>query len=649
MSLKASRILEINSICYIKINKKCIMKQLKISYLTSKIFRIFTFVIIGMATTLTVQAADVSFSGRTNTDWATASNWSTGTVPTSADEITIDARKSVTIANGATISVRRITLLEGASLTNNGTLTILPSTSTLGSALTVMGQCTFVNQGTLTVSSVNQSTASNTIAILGTANAFTFNGTTNLSAKIGVYIFTFAEAASASIGGTGFTVGSAAAPSLATVFGLGGLRSSLTVNSGTTITLYIGTDQKGFRLSGSTAFTNNGIVKIYPGSAVAGVTSFGIQLWNSANNLISTLTNNGTLTISGFERPMVFGLSSATTTGSQTFLNTGTANISTSDAPGTFGFFINKSFAFTFNNSGVLNLQSAYRSFQLFDNTLASQQINNVGTINITDGVVGSVAASASTYPTINNKSGGVINFNYGYPTGSKIATENVIINNNNGAQINGSCTFSASTLVTDAGSTLSPGDFAGGVSSIGFMILTPSAPGNKFPLNGNVSMQVNGVTTAGTDYDRINCPDIDVTNATMTVTTYQSFTPKIDDYVALIYAESSKTGTFSSTNLPNGWILQTSEKNEAIKFTGASAISELKVDYKITKSNGNLTVDFDNDFSAKVDLFDLRGNVIVSREIFSQFTLPVDTYKGVYIMRIASGNASTYIKLIFN
>ena len=89
--------------------KKRIMKQLKISYLTSKFFRIFTFMIIGMATTLTVQAADVSFSGRTNTDWSTGSNWSTGTVPTSADEITIDARKSVTIANGATISVRRIT------------------------------------------------------------------------------------------------------------------------------------------------------------------------------------------------------------------------------------------------------------------------------------------------------------------------------------------------------------------------------------------------------------------------------------------------------------------------------------------------------------------------------------------------------------
>jgi len=625
------------------------MKYCKITYLNLKFFKIFFFVFIGMAYTLSVRAAEVTFNGTINTDWATASNWSTGTVPTSADVITIDNAKIVVISSTTTVAVERIILNTGSRLTNNGTLSVLPTTS-VGSALTLSGNCTFVNQGTITVSSANQTTASNTITITGATNVFTFNGTNNLAAKTGVNIFGFNDGAIVNIGGTGFTVGTLTTPSPTTIFGLGSVNSSVIVDNGTTITMYVGTGMKGFRLSGSTSFTNNGTVNIHAGSAVTGTTNFGIQLWNSEENLSSTFTNNGTLLISGFERPVVLGLASATNTGQQTFINNGTASFITSEVAGAYGIFVNKSFTINVNNSGTLNLQSSYRAIQMFDNTLASQQITNTGTINITKGVLASTAAAVSSYPIINNNSGGIINFNYGFPTGSKAATEKIIINNNNGAKINGSCTFAASTLVTAAGSTLSPGDFTGGVSGIGFMKLTPSSAGNKFPLNGIVSMQVNGTTTAGTDYDRINCPEIDVTNATMTVTTNQAlYTPRVDDNVALIYAETSKTGSLSSTTLPNGWIYQTSANNEAVKYTGASAISELKVDYKITKSNGNLMVDFDNDLSAKVDLFDLRGNVIVSREIFGQFSLPVETYKGVYIMRITSGNASTFIKLIFN
>ncbi len=245
------------------------MKQRKITYLTSKIFRIFAYVIIGIATTLSVKAADVTFNGTTNTDWATATNWSTGTVPTSADVITINNAKTVVISSTTTVAVERITLNAGSSLTNNGTLSILPTTS-VGSALTVSGNCTFINLGTLTVSSSSQTTASNTITIAGEAlstNNLTFNGTNNIAAKSGVNVFSFNDGSNVSIGGTGFTVGSLAAPSPSTIFGLGGVNSSLTVNNGTTITMYIGTGMKGFRLSGSTSITNNGTVNIHAGSA----------------------------------------------------------------------------------------------------------------------------------------------------------------------------------------------------------------------------------------------------------------------------------------------------------------------------------------------------------------------------------------------
>jgi len=549
------------------------MKQRKTSLFFSEIFRIFAFVIIGMATTLTVQAADVTFNGTTNTDWAEPTNWSSGTVPTSADVITIAASKSVAIANGTTVSVERMILLAGSSLTNSGTLTIAPTGATTGSALTVSGNCSFVNQGTLTVNSANQTTATNAITINGATNAFTFNGTNNLVGKTSKNIFAVATAATATIGGAGFTVGMLAAPSAATVFLLDG---TLTIDSGTTINMFIGTGMKGVGQNSSSSFTNNGVIDIKAGTGVVGTGTWGIYIYHSTNNTSSTFTNNGTLSASGFARPALFGLGSGATTGTQTFTNNGTATFTTTDVASTLGIFVNKNYAFSLNNTGTLNLYSNYRAIQLFDNTSSpSQQINNTGTINITKGVVASsTAGSVATYPAINNNLGGIINFNYGFPSGSKIATEKVILNNNSGAKINGSCTFSANTLVTATGSTLSPGDFTGGVSGYGFMILTPSATGTKFPLNGNVSMQIKGKTTAGTDYDRINCTEIDVTYATMTVAVDNSYTPVVDDEIPLIYAATSKTGPLSNTTKPRGWISITNTNNESAKYKSIIQVS---------------------------------------------------------------------------
>ena len=161
-----------------------------------------------------------------------------------------------------------------------------------------------------------------------------------------------------------------------------------------------------------------------------------------------------------------------------------------------------------------------------------------------------------------------MINFNYGVSSGSTAATSVVVLNNNSGATINGSCTFAASTLVTAAGSTLSPGDYTGGVSGIGTIVLTPSAVGTKFPLAGSVLMQIKGKTTPGTDFDKISCTEIDVTAASMTVTAdYTSYSPAVDDYITLIYAGTSKTTPFSSTSMPRGWLYDHPSTNEAAKY----------------------------------------------------------------------------------
>jgi len=613
------------------------MKQRKITLLASRIFRIFAFAIIGMATTLTVQAADVTFNGTTNTDWAESTNWSSGTVPTSADVITIAASKSVVIANGATVTVERLILNAGASLTNNGSLTIAPTGATTGSALTVLGNCSFANQATLTVNSASQTTATNAITINGATNAFTFNGTNTLVGKTGKNVFALAADATASIGGAGFTVGSLGTPSASTVFLIDGANAALTVNSGTSINLFLGTGTRGLFLNGSTSFINNGSINIQAGTGVTGTATYGVYVYHSTDNTSSTFTNNGTLSSSGFARPAVFGLGSSATAGTQTFTNTGTATFTTTNVSGTLGLFVNKSYQFTLNNTGTLNLYSNFRATQLADNY---QQIINTGTINITKGVVASsTTGSVSTYSIINNNSGGVINFNYGFPNGSKAATEKVIVNNNSGAKINGSCTFAASTLVTAAGSTLSPGDFTGGVSGYGFMILTPSATGTKFPLNGTVSMQINGKTTAGTDYDRINCTEIDVTNATMTVAVENTYTPVVDDEIPLIYAATSKTGPLSNTTKPSNWISISNLNNESVKYTTTTSLPNSEynqIDFRVT-SNG-LILKLADDYYSKVELVDLSGRLIESKIAKGEVIIGKYT-KGIYFMRLISNN----------
>ena len=519
-------------------------------------------------------SASVTFNGTTNTDWAEPTNWSTGTVPTSADVITITSNKSVVIAIGTSVSVERITLNAGTtSLTNYGTLTISPISNT-GSALTLQGNgATFDNEGTLTVTSANQTTASSTITINGNstaANSLIFNGSTTLAAKSGVSVFVIGTGATGTIGGTGFTVGSAATPSVSTVFsftsGSGtSADPSITISNGTTITIYIGGSANGIYLGGASSLTNNGTLYIYPGTGITGTSVHAIQLWETTASKVCAFTNNGTLTTTGFAQPTVFGGS----TSYGTFTNTGTATITSSDVSGALALYAGSSLAYQFSNSGTLNLYGYANAIKLSPNA-ASQTFTNTGTINITKGSITSSGTSGttSTYPTLNNNSGGVINFNYGVPVGTTTATSTVLLNNNSGATINGSCTFAASTLATAVGSTLSPGDYTGGVSGIGTIVLTPSATGTKFPLYGNLVMKIIGKTTAGIDFDKLSCTELDVTNASMTVTAdYTSYTPAVSDYIVLDYSGTSKTGPFSSTSMPRGWIYETTTTNEAAKY----------------------------------------------------------------------------------
>ncbi len=90
----------------------------------------------------TVTPCSINWTGTTNTDWATSTNWSTGYVPTSINSITIPS--SVTAPHQPVIGSTTTAVVNSLSLSSNTSSLTLNS----GSALNIYGN--FTNSGTVT-------------------------------------------------------------------------------------------------------------------------------------------------------------------------------------------------------------------------------------------------------------------------------------------------------------------------------------------------------------------------------------------------------------------------------------------------------------------------------------------------------------------
>ncbi|MFN5920727.1 MAG: hypothetical protein ACK45I_05440, partial [Bacteroidota bacterium] len=122
------------------------------------------------------------WTGATNTDWATSTNWSDGTVPISTDNVYIPSSVVnqptigsaavcgiLEIASGATLTISGSNTLTLTDLTNAGTLTANASTLSVGGV--------FTNTGTFTAGTgtVNYSGAAQTVTVV-TYNSLTLSG-----------------------------------------------------------------------------------------------------------------------------------------------------------------------------------------------------------------------------------------------------------------------------------------------------------------------------------------------------------------------------------------------------------------------------------------------------------------------------------------
>ena len=624
----------------------------------SKYSRKFLIMFVLLLCSVYTFSTKVTFKGTslTNpTDWSDATNWTSGVVPTvSVDTVVIDSNRTAIIGNGVQAFIQRLTLNFGAKLTNHGTFTISPTTVS-GSALFLSGNNTFDNEAALSITSENQTTVSAIITIGGIGNNLVFNGTTNLAAKAGNNAIVANNNSNCTISGAGFTMGDEANGTAFSPFSATSDNATIVIDKQTTINLNIGASRNGFYLSIRSNIVNNGTLTIHAGLSTSGASLHAINMWETSTSATSTncsFTNNGTLNIAGFIQPVVMG-------GTKWFAkleNTGVLNITTTSVSGAMCIF-SGNLPNVILNSGTMNLNAYSNAIKLNSTTTAVDNFINTGTINITKGNISSAANSGAilTYPTLNNNEGGIINFNYGVPVGSTSALGTVMLSNNKGGTIHGSCTFPASTLVTNDGSTLSPGDYdlVNNQSGIGTMIITPAVAGTKYVLQGRLEVQINGSNStsgaAGTLYDQLKCSEIDVTAANVSATV--GYTPSVmGEFAGVVYASTSKAGPFAWGIYSPGWdVDNTSATTVGVKYTGKTAVEEVKIPCRIINSNGNLIISMDNNISAKIDLIDLKANVIVSKEAVGSLILPVKAYKGVYFLRISSADKVQIVKLMLN
>lgn len=623
-----------------------------ITFLFKKKYRnIFIFLMTLSSWTL-AHAATVTFNGTTNSDWATASNWDTGTLPTASDNVKIAPGKTAVISSTTSVALDFIQLEAGSSLVNQGTLDLKPVTDFKGGL--VLFDASFANEGTFSINTAASSpikyhcidlkkttTGQNMVFLNGTC---TFTVSLEKGAR---YLFCVQPETSNYIGGN-FTLGSSEAGAVFGLIKFNGSYSSVFIDEGANITHYTQfANDANFGdiwfAQNNSKLENEGKIKIIA-TAGQGTNACNAFYFNPpSNNQVNTLINRGTIEVSGNSTGFLMaGGATSGVPGVINVTNSGTIDLNVPNAP--VAMSVKNATNVNFTNSGTLKLNAGTNAFKSLANLELSQVIDNTGTVTVTGGsLLGDITAPAVA-PVLNNNTNGVLNFNYGVAAGTTPATAGTVTVNNTGGIITGSCTFAPGTLNT-ANGTLSPGDDGTG---IGKMIFTPVS--GAFTLSGNVTAQVNGKTTAGTDFDQVAFTEacaLSLTDANALNLTV-GYTPAKDDKVSVI-ASTTVNGAFANPAVPTDWVMDYAGGNVAVTFIGGTGIKNpLSGLTKVYVAANQLHVNLGKADGAVVEFMDMTGRLVKSVAVQGlENAISTKNLKGVYLIRVASPAFNDCYKVI--
>lgn len=336
---------------------------------------------------------------------------------------------------------------------------------------------------------------------------------------------------------------------------------------------------------------------------------------------------------------------SSFTNASTGIINYNTVNTGTSVKP---LFFCTNSGSpkFTVTNNGTITIGTngaVTNAIKLGDSKTI---FNNAGTLTVGVGNITStlgLGVGLGTNAVFNNNTGGTLNFT-ALPIASA-ATDSVTFNNSGGT-LRGSGTFSnVGGNVFTTPNILSPGQGSGA----GIFTFNETS----LALNGTFNANVNGKTTAGTDFDRINAPNAAVNVAGLTIVATTNYAVATNDVITLINA-ASITGTPTFT-LPRGWVGSVSGGQVRMTATSAVGVSEaLKGQISIfpNPASDKITIKLSDkapSVSTTVTVYDLVGRQLWAQKMADK-TLELDMSslaKGVYLVKINADNGIYTEKII--
>jgi len=529
----------------------------------------------GMAIFAYSYAATITWTGATDSDWDTASNWDAG-VPTATDDVGID---DGTVVLSSTATVLRISLLGSSELTIDAAAILNIDGYTLNDdGLEVNNSASVINDGTLNVSNINGGVGADGIYLRG---VFTNNGTVTISntAQHGMYMqrgtFTNNAGASLTISASGLTTGGG---DNLYIDDSSGIFSLFTNNGTVTLTTMIGADD-GIYINDGSSFENNSMVTINSVSdngirlddggifnnnsgatfVIAGGADDQLYIDNSnamfVNDGTVTLTNGSDVALyvtdsGNFVNNAVVNISNssnysiqidANTTGTADITNNGTITVTGGSNDG-----VRIQEGGTFSNAGTLILDaigdsSGDAGIQIDDN-MNNSTFNNSGMIDI----INSINHGMELFGTFNNLNGATFQADNCGSDGIRVQNSG-LFNNDGAIQIDNSAsedieTETIASWINTANATFTPGSSPGDLEIRDDYDMGASM--TTFEING---------TSAVTDYDQIINT---VTANTLTISPDTKihlewgFVPAVNDCFTLIDGSGAISGTFNLANV---------------------------------------------------------------------------------------------------
>ena len=332
-------------------------------------------------------AATSTWRGNTNTNWHTASNWDTGLIPSTSDDVVISSAINQPTISAAGAVAKSVTVNGDAILTiaAMGVLSINGAT-TQG----VLNNGTIHNNGTLSIGATSSGGG------YGIYNKALFNnnigGIINIDRSLYYGIWnqngTFTNAARLIIGAN-FSVGSL------------GILNYATINNTVSGTIEIertGTGLHNFKGS----FTNSGKITI---GALSFVGNYGLRNTSTFNNTVGGKIN--------IDNAQLYGLFNETGA-STNFTNSGDLILGAKATVASYGIY---NFAIFSNTSdGTIKIDKSTTS-AFYNGSSTYNNFTNAGILTI--GATSSVANNGiENYGMLNNTAGGIINIDRSFSIG---------------------------------------------------------------------------------------------------------------------------------------------------------------------------------------------------------------------------------------